>query len=66
MSEKLLKKEVKRLRLVLENIADPIPAMEKSLPKGYKLDGQAAISLANDPETYRSIARAALKKCTNC
>lgn len=49
-----------RLRGILADIIDPIAAMQRDLPEGYRLDGAMAVHMANDPEHYKRIARAAL------
>lgn len=53
--------EVARLRQALRDIADPIPAWRRDLQDGYALDGAACVRMADDPETYRRMAREALK-----
>lgn len=53
--------EVARLRQALRDIADPIPAWQRDLEEGYELDGAACVRMADDPETYRRMAREALK-----
>lgn len=52
--------ECARLRAALEDIADPITAWQRDLPEGYTLDGAAAVSIFNNAETGRRMARAAL------
>lgn len=52
--------ERNRLRGILADIIDPIAAMQRDLPEGYRLDGAMAVHMANDPEHYKRIARAAL------
>jgi len=52
--------EIERLRGVLADIINPIGAMQRDLEDGYQLDGAMAVALANDPEHYKRIARAAL------
>lgn len=46
----------------LRDILDPIGAMKRDLPEGYRLDGHAAYHLAGQPETYKDIARKALER----
>lgn len=53
--------EVEKLRLALADIADPISAWRRDLKDDERLDGAMAVHLANDPETYRSMARDALQ-----
>lgn len=53
--------EVARLRQALRDIADPISAWQRDLEEGYTLDGAMCVHLANDPETYKRMAREALK-----
>ena len=53
--------EVERLRQALRDIADPIAAWQRDLEEGYTLDGAACVRMADDPETYRRMAREALK-----
>ena len=52
--------EIERLRGALADIINPIGAMQRDLEDGYQLDGAMAVALANDPEHYKRIARAAL------
>lgn len=52
--------EVARLRQALRDIADPIAAWQRDLQDGYTLDGGMCLHMANDPETYRRMAREAL------
>jgi len=53
--------EVERLRQALRDIADPIAAWERDLQPGYTLDGGMCVHMANDPETYKRMAREALR-----
>lgn len=53
-------KEADKLLQALRDIADPIAAYERDLPPGYKLDGAACVRMADNPETYRSMAREAI------
>lgn len=56
-----LQAEVDRLREALEEIADPISAMQTHAEvQGVGLDGMMANILAKDPEYLKAIARAAL------
>ena len=52
---------VERLRQALRDIADPIAAWQRDLQPGYTLDGGMCVHMANDPETYKRMAREALK-----
>jgi len=52
--------EIERLRTALGDIINPIGAMQRDLEDGYQLDGAMAVAMANDPEHYKRIARAAL------
>lgn len=45
----------------LRDILDPIAAMTRDLPEGYKLDGIAAVRSSDNPQTYKDIARKALE-----
>lgn len=50
----------KRMREALEDIVDPIVAMQRDLPEGYSFNGAMALSIVQNPEYYKSIARAAI------
>lgn len=52
--------EIERLRTALGDIINPIGAMQRDLEDGYDLNGAMAVAMANDPEHYKRIARAAL------
>jgi hypothetical protein len=52
---------VERLRQALRDIADPIAAWQRDLQPGYTLDGGMCVHMANDPETYKRMAREALR-----
>lgn len=52
--------EIERLRMALGDIINPIGAMQRDLEEGYVLNGAMAVAMANDPEHYKRIARAAL------
>jgi hypothetical protein len=54
--------EVERLRQALRDIADPISAWQRDLQPGYELDGGMCVHMANDPETYKRMAREALSE----
>ena len=56
-----LQREVAALRQALRDIADPIAAWQRDLQPGYKLDGWMCAHMANDPETYKRMAREALR-----
>ena len=51
--------EIERLRTALGDIINPIGAMQRDLEDGYDLNGAMAVAMANDPEHYKRIARAA-------
>jgi hypothetical protein len=53
--------EIERLRQALRDIAEPIAAWQRNLQPGYSLDGRMCVDMANDPETYRRMAREALR-----
>lgn len=53
--------ETARLRQALEDVANPVAMWERSLPEGCVLNGAMVAQMANDPETYRRIANAALE-----
>lgn len=53
-------KEADKLLQALRDIADPIAAWERDLPPGYTLDGAACVRMADNPETYRRMAREAI------
>ena len=52
---------VRVLREALQDIIDPIAAWKRDLKDGYTLNGAMCVQMANDPETYRNIARKALE-----
>jgi hypothetical protein len=49
-----------RYEQALRDIIDPIGAMRRDLPPGYSLNGHAAVRAADNPQTYKDIARKAL------
>jgi hypothetical protein len=49
-----------RYEQALRDIIDPIAAMRRDLPTGYSLNGHAAVRAADNPQTYKDIARKAL------
>lgn len=49
--------EIDRLRAGLEDVANPIAAMQRKMPDGYRLDGVAAIHALKDPQTFIQMAR---------
>ena len=53
--------EVERMRQALRDIADPIAAWQRDLQPGYTLNGGMCVHMASDPETYRRMARDALR-----
>ena len=53
-------KKLARYEQALRDIINPIGAMRRDLPAGYSLDGHAAVLAADNPETYKDIARKAL------
>lgn len=52
---------IRVLREALQDIIDPIAAWKRDLKDGYTLNGAMCVQMANDPETYRNIARKALE-----
>lgn len=58
MIEERLKIAIK----ALQDISDPIAALERNLKKGERLNGMAAVQLSNDPYYLRKIAEKALSK----
>ncbi len=48
------------MRQALEDITEPIAAMQRDLPEGHSLNGHYAMVNADNPEHYKRIARAAL------
>ena len=56
--------QAKRIRMLLQalqDITDPIGKMRRNLQEGYTLNGAACVHMANDPDTYRRMAREALE-----
>jgi hypothetical protein len=53
--------EIAKLRVALEEIAQPIAFIRKNLKEGEALNGSMAIALANDPNYLKGIAKAALR-----
>lgn len=65
MSDHPQKKEIERLRAALEEIANPIAAMEaRAKADGMRLNGGGAVALSNDPNYLKQIARDALGKAS--
>ena len=58
----LAQARVAELEAALRDITDPIEAMRRNLQEGYTLNGAMCVHMANDPETYRRMAREALKE----
>lgn len=52
----------KELVAALEEIADPIAAMRANLPPGASLNGANAVTLSNDADYLKGIARTVLAK----
>lgn len=48
----------------LQDVVNPIAAIQRDMPEGYRLDGMAAMRAAENPETYREIARKAIAAIT--
>jgi len=46
----------------LNDVIDPISKMNRELEEGYRLDGQMAIKLSQDPNYLREIAKTALSE----
>jgi hypothetical protein len=56
-----LKARVAELEAALEEVLNPVPAMERLAKEvGGRLDGAAVVRTLENPETYRDIARKAL------
>lgn len=55
------KHRIAKLEQALKDIVAPIAAMRRNLPEGAKLNGGAAVSLSNDANYLREIARKALE-----
>lgn len=50
----------------LREIANPLPEWYKrSVARGYKLDGHAAVMMSLDPNTFRGIAEKAIRDYQN-
>jgi len=61
----MMEREVKRLRAVLEDIADPLKKLEadcKAKGDDYELDGTMTMLLINDPNWLREKAKKALSQ----
>jgi len=56
-----LKEEVERLKQCLQDIADPLTALRRDLPDGYRLNGDMIIHILNNPATYTDIAKRGLE-----
>lgn len=54
-----------KLAQALRDIIDPFDYLERNLPEGYRLDGQAALQQINSREFYARIAREALAAAPN-
>lgn len=48
----------------LQDIQNPIEAMQRDIPEGYRLDGMAAIRAADNPQTYKDIVSKALQEAS--
>lgn len=60
---KVLKQNIKKLKLALQKIADPIQYLREEADKtGATLNGDYAVRIANDALWLKDIARQALKK----
>ena len=59
-SEGALRKEIRRLREALEDIANPLQRLKRNVPEGAKLNGQMAVALMESPDFYKDIAQQAL------
>ena len=57
----LLEQKVERLKQCLQDIIDPVAALRRDLPDGYKLNGGMVVHLLNDPATYKDIAKRGLE-----
>lgn len=60
LAKEELEKEIERLKGLLEEIANPIAAMRKSLMEGEGLNGVYAIALSNDANYLKEIAKRGL------
>ena len=56
-----LRAENKRLRQALRDIADPMSKWRRELRDDEQLNGPMCIALLADPETYKDMARRALR-----
>jgi len=57
--------EIARLRAALEEISQPLLAMQKRAEaEGYVLNGEIALNIISNPQHYKSIARRALEQRT--
>ena len=56
-----LRAENKRLRQALRDIADPMSKWRRELRDDERLNGPMCIALLADPETYKDMARRALR-----
>jgi hypothetical protein len=61
----MLESEIERLRSALENIANPIGHMVKTMPEGHKIDGYMAVMMAKNPDYLQDIAKSALSEHVN-
>jgi len=57
--------ELKIAVQALNDVIDPISKMNRELEEGYRLDGQMAHKLSQDPNYLREIAKTALDKLEN-
>lgn len=55
-----LRAELAACRAILEKIVDPVRAMHRELPEGARLNGSMAVSLSNDPNYLKGLAKAGL------
>jgi hypothetical protein len=53
--------EVERLNQCLQDILNPLSALERDLPEGYRLNGGMVVHLLNNPQTYKDIAKRGLE-----
>ena len=52
--------EIARLNQALSDIANPFDLWKRELKEGDRLNGAMCVHMANDPETYKRMAREAL------
>jgi hypothetical protein len=53
--------ETERFRQALQDIADPVGYLRRTMEPGYVLDGRGAVAFAENAANLQAIARAALE-----